>query len=172
MIELDYQTNNPRWGWSGMAFADWNSYGLILGFLSNIRHIRGYGQGQTFWDDSISIHVEYNDQQGAWNVEGRIHYYNILEALQQTLPDLYNHRSAGVGSITCRINSNYFMDSLLSDLNFLLNTYPGKLTADILPPQDAYANVSYIISNALHTDGIPNSIISECLDNFDIGWNL
>lgn len=38
MIQLDYRTNNPRWGLRGVVFSDWKNYVKTIGFLCNIEH--------------------------------------------------------------------------------------------------------------------------------------
>ena len=40
MVVLDYQTNNPRWGWSGIEYSSWENYAFCLGYLSNIDHYK------------------------------------------------------------------------------------------------------------------------------------
>ena len=40
MITLDYRTNNPRWGTSGMAYASWERFAFALGYLANEAHYR------------------------------------------------------------------------------------------------------------------------------------
>ena len=38
MVKLDYRTNNPRWGWRGIKFEDWESFSFTVGYLSNLDH--------------------------------------------------------------------------------------------------------------------------------------
>ena len=172
MVKLDYQTNNPRWGWSGMEFTDWSSYVLTIGFLSNIRHFKGFGQSQTIWDNSISIHIESNEQQGAWNKEGRIHYYGKISNLEKHLPDLHMCSSAGNDSISCRINSNSFVYSLITDLGFVPNIPLGYLTANVMPPQNAQNSIPLVLQRILSDQNISIAKINSCLNNFTVGWNL
>jgi len=172
MITLDYQTNNPRWGWSGMEFVDWNSFALTLGFLSNIRHYQGYGHSHSIWDDSISIHFEQNDRQGAWGREGRIHYYKALPDLQHIFLDLHTHSSAGVGSIACRINSNNYIEALIYDFGFIPTRTAGRLTVDVYPPNNARASVGATLQSALASSGLARAEIASCMNSFDDGWNV
>lgn len=173
MIQLDYRTNNPRWGLSGIVFDNWNEFCLTLGFLSNIDHYEGRGvTTSSIWSHSISVHIEHNNKQGAWNKEGRIHYYKNLTALQNNLVSLYNNRSAGNGRITCRINSNGYMMGLIKDFGFQLITYVGYDTADIIPPQNAYQTVKASIQQYL-IGVIPDTKERiNILNYFDMGWNL
>ena len=168
MITLDYQTNNPRWGWSGMAFVDWISFSLTLGFLSNKRHHKGNGTGASVWCNSISIHVEGNDQDGAWYSEGRIHYYGTMHDLQTHLPDLHAHSSAGNTSATCRINSNgYIINSLIADFNFQVCSY-GYIS-DVYPPLNSFQTVRSILVN--HLNGLNGVLdVPGCLDAFEQGF--
>ena len=41
-MRIDFRTNNPRWGVSGISFATLEEYVYVLGFLTNIRHYQGY----------------------------------------------------------------------------------------------------------------------------------
>lgn len=171
MIQLDYRTNNPRWGLSGIVFTDWQSYCTTLGFLSNINHYenRGIHTG-SIWDSSVSVHVEQNHRQGAWDIEGRIHYYKDLIDLETDLNDLYTCRSKGVGRIECRINSNSYIHCLVSDFDFQVVIYKGYDTADIIPP----VNVNVIrasIKNFLLTI-LSDDQVEEMLDYFEIGFNM
>lgn len=172
MIKLDYQTDNPRWGWSGMEFSDWNSFSLIIGFLSNIQHFKGYGTGLSLWNNSISVHIERNDKQGAWNKEGRIHYYKNYGDLAAYLCDLKVHSSSGNTGITCRINSNGYILSLINDFQFIVRTYTGYSTADIFPPNDAVIAVKSILENALVNQELSQQEIQSCLVQFDAGFHM
>ena len=171
MIKLDYRTNNPRWGLSGVVFRDWQSYCLTLGFLSNINHYenRGINVG-SIWDSSVSVHIEQNHRQGAWDSEGRIHYYNYLHDLRTNLCDLYTCRSAGVGRIKCRINSNGYIQSLIYDFNFQVITYAGYHTADIIPPTNVYG-VRETIQDFLLAN-FSDSETEDLLSYFERGFNM
>ena len=86
------------------------------------------------------------------------------------LPDLYDHKSAGTGKITARINSNEYMLSLLGDYGFKLSPRQGQTTADIFPSDYRYVRShleNYLIEHALNDD-----YIAECLDRFDYGYNI
>ena len=97
MVQLDYQTNNPRWGLSGIKFSSWQSYSFVLGYLSNPAH--NYELNNSISAD-ISMRIERNDKQGAWNKEGRIHFYGAISKLENVFKDLYDHSSRGVGLVT------------------------------------------------------------------------
>ena len=165
MIKLDYQTQNPRWGWTGMEYTSWDNYAFGLGFLSNIGHYRN-GNGKL-----IEVHVEGNDNQGAWGREGRIQYYGTLAYLQRYFPDWDACRSAGNNSITCRMNSNDYIYSLVSDYDFIVKTYRGYTTADIFPPNNAYETVWNHFSSYIQRTN-RNLNIGTLQTAYDDGWNL
>lgn len=170
MITLDYRTNNPRWGLCGVNFTNWENYCLTLGFLSNINHHNITAHNGSIWNNSISIHVEQNNRQGAWDAEGRIHFYKNINNLQSNLHDLYLCRSAGVGNIQCRINSNGYIQSLITDFGFQIITHAGLSTADIIPPANPIS-VRQIIENFLLNSSYTVNV-DECLNYFDNGFNI
>lgn len=169
MITLDYRTNNPRWGMRGVRFESWESYSFTLGYLSNPRHYRNLSPNSQSAD--ISLHIEGNDAQGAWDKEGRIHYYGPLKRLRSTFGDLYACSSAGVGSITKRINSNGYILSLIDDYDFELRTYTGYTTADVFPPSQA-SPVQSRLNRYLMNQNLKKAQISQCLQCFAAGYNL
>lgn len=118
MINLDFTTDNPRWGESGIRFTEVCEYAKTLGFLSNIRHYRGYGNHQTDFDDSIIICIEKNHADGAWAKECRIHSYKDLALFTQSLPSLARASSAGRNDIVFRVNSNKFINHLIAEYDF------------------------------------------------------
>ena len=65
MIQLDYRTNNPRWGLSGIEYSSWENFAFALGYLANAIHYRNINNSGL-----IELHFEGND-----SMEGRIHYY-------------------------------------------------------------------------------------------------
>lgn len=161
-MRLDYRTDNPRWGLSGMKFSNWENFSQTLGFLCNKQnHINNY----------ISIVIEKNNKQGAWDKEGRIHYYKNLNSLQLNFIDLYNCRSAGNGNITCRINSNSYVYSLINDFNFIVKQRLGNLTADIYPPDNCQI-AKNLLTTGLMNEGLDSQDINRCLSKFDFGYNL
>ena len=168
MIKLDYRTNNPRWGWSGVVFQDWERYALTLGYLSNPAHFQNLNDSAS--GAGISLHIEGNNEQGAWDKEGRIHYYGNLADLERNLGDLYDCSSAGTGRITRRINSNGYLLSLINDYDFEVRTYRGYTTADVFPPQRDV--VERNLRKHLLNQGLPNSRINDCLDLFEQGYGL
>ncbi|MBP3277027.1 hypothetical protein [Kandleria sp.] len=165
MIKLDYQTNNPRWGWSGIKYSSWEKYAFCLGYLTNIQHYRNNSDSGL-----IDLHVEGNHIQGAWGKEGRIHYYGDLKFLKNNFPDWDANRSAGNASVTCRMNSNDYMYSLVTDYGFEIVSYNDMTTCDIFPPShNAYNTVlnrmlAEIPRNAGDMDRIANA--------FAKGWGL
>lgn len=168
MVKLDYRTNNPRWGWRGMKFEDWESFSFTLGYLSNPDH---YNNKHPYARNAnISVHIEGNNEQGAWDKEGRIHYYGSLSSLRDTFGDLYACSSAGTRRITKRINSNGYILSLINDFDFEVHTYPGYTTADVFPPEAEV--VENHLRRHLMNRRMTNSQINACVDNFVAGYNL
>lgn len=165
MIQLNYQTNNKRWGWSGMKYSSWENYAFALGFLANNEHYRNVS------GNLIELHVEQNDGQGAWGKEGRIHFYGHLLFLSSNLPDWYACKSAGNGFMTCRVNSNDYIYSLVKDYDFIVKTYSGYTTADIFPPQnDAFNHVwNKLLAHLQHAK---ISDITTIKSAYEAGWNL
>lgn len=168
MVKLNYKTDNPRWGLSGVEFQDWESYSFTLGYLSNPAHYKNLHQNSP--RANISIHIEGNNEQGAWDKEGRIHYYGPLSSLQKTFDDLYACSSAGNGKITRRINSNGYILSLINDYDFELQTYVGYTTADVFPPDMEIVESN--LKKHLINSGLTNTYINRCLHNFYDGYNL
>lgn len=168
MVRLDYRTNNPRWGWKGVRFDNWESYSFTLGYLSNLAHydnIHPYSRNA-----NISVHIEGNNEQGAWDKEGRIHYYGTENSLQTTLVDLYACSSAGNGRITRRINSNGYIRSLITDYDFQVQNYTGYTTADVFPP-DVNIVVNHLRRHLIDKR-LTNTQIELCLNNFFDGYNF
>lgn len=167
MINLDFTTYNPRWGKSGIEFTDLFEYAKTLGFLSNIRHYKEHGENITKFDNSISIHIEGNHVDGAWAKECRIHYYKDKEMLNYHLHNLCEVSSAGRGdAITCRINSNKYINHLIAEYDFLV--YDIGYRSDVFPNER-----ERIISR------FEQQLIGEtterkisAINNFNIGWEL
>lgn len=167
MVQLDYQTINPRWGLRGIKFSNWQNYSFILGYLSNPAH--NYELHHSLSAD-ISMRIERNDKQGAWNKEGRIHFYGQASKLGSVLKDLYDHSSKGVGRVTKRIDSNGYILSLIDDYGFELCPRTGYTTADVFPPNDD--SVVRLLEHNLLDMNLPNDIIDDCLNSFDDGFNF
>lgn len=168
MVTLDYRTNNPRWGLRGIVFQSWESYSYTLGYLSNPNHYVNITPRQRNAD--ISLHIEGNNEQGAWDKEGRIHYYGLLDDLENTLHDLYDCSSAGTRDITRRINSNGYVLSLIRDYGFDVKTYYGYTTADVFPTdQDTIENNLRIHLQNRH---LTVAQIDDCVNAFIEGYNL
>lgn len=168
MITLDYRTNNPRWGLRGIVFQSWESYSYTLGYLSNPNHYVNIVPRHRNAD--ISLHIEGNNEQGAWNKEGRIHYYGVLGDLENTLSDLYACSSAGTRDITRRINSNGYIISLIRDYGFEVRTYTGYTTADVFPI-DQEPIVNNLIYH-LQQRRLPDAQINNCVEVFREGYYL
>ena len=169
MISLDYTTNNSHWGISGIRFSNIIEYAETLGFLSNIRHYRGHGCELSRFDDSISIHIEQNDEDGAWNRECRIHYYNDIEILNDYIPALSRASSAGRNNITCRINSNKYINHLITTYNFSVSG--SGYTRSVCPSERNYIidNLRYELQDQLLDQ---DQDIETIIEHFNRGWAL
>ena len=166
MINLDYRTNNPRWGLKGIYFNNLHEYIKTLGFLSHIRHYKNTSLNQSisYFDKSISMHVEGNDVDGAWNEECRIHYYKDGVQLNSVLVSLYNAKSTGVGNITLRINSNLYINHLINDYNFIIQE--NDYVKNVLPSLNSTTVLSILINK------IKEISSDEIKRVFFEGWNL
>lgn len=168
MINLDFTTDNPRWGKSGIEFTNLCEYAKTLGFLSNIRHYDGDGENITKFDNSISIHIEGNHVDGAWAKECRIHYYKDEEILKYHLYDLWKASSAGRGdAITCRINSNKYINHLIDEYDFLV--YDAGYSSNVLP--NKHERIISRFKQQLIGETTERNIIS-LIYYFNIGWEL
>ena len=163
MITLNYQTKNPRWGWSGIQFSDWKSYAFSLGYLANIDHY-------TINNGLIEVKIEQNDLQGAYAKEGRIQFYGDEKYLEHNLQDWHKCSSAGIGRITCRVNSNDYIYSLIDDYGFVINSYIGYTTANVFPPDgDAMKKVWSKLYRHLQNVRVMN--FDEIYQEYLSGWN-
>lgn len=169
MVNLDYRTNNPNWGLKGIYFNNLYEYIKTLGFLSNIRHYINapitLNQSVTYFDKSISIHVEGNNIDGAWKEECRIHYYKEEPQLNNELVSLYNAKSTGVRNITLRVNSNFYINHLINDYNFIVQG--TNYIKDVFPPINTNAVLTTLenkIKDEISFDEIQKA--------FYDGWNL
>ena len=81
---------------------------------------------------------------GAWNEECRIHYYKEENQLNNELASLYNAKSAGVGNITLRINSNLYINHLINDFNFVVQG--NDYVKNVLPSLDNTTILSILIN--------------------------
>lgn len=167
MILLDYRTDNARWGLSGVVYKSWEGYAFSLGYLANINHYRNASPRGI-----VDLHIERNDEQGAWDKEGRIHYYGTDSYLKTTFSDWNQCKSKGVNNITYRINSNEYMYSLIYDYGFVMQTYENRKTADIFPPTaDAFNSVWNILEEYLVSRKMSKSEISNIYTYFADGWS-
>lgn len=168
MIELDFTTDNPRWGISGILFQDKKEYSKTLGFLTNIRHYISYGNNITYFDNSISIHIEGNYIDGAWAKECRIHYYKGREMLNDKLHSLSESASAGRGdAITCRINSNKYIKHLIEEYNFEVKNSDNYIRGVI--PSDYTKTRKIFLKNI---DNYSDKEKEELIQQFEYGFNL
>lgn len=166
MIKLDYQTNNPRWGWSGIEYTSWENYAYALGYLANECHYHNRYSGR---NALIEVHFEGNDVQGAWGKEGRIQYYGQLAYLATHFPDWDTNKSSGTRDVTCRMNSNDYIYSLIYDYSFTIVSKPGYTTRDIFPPN---VNPYNTVLDKL-VGSLPRNCDAEAVEvAFDAGWNL
>lgn len=167
MITLDYRTDNPRWGLSGIRYSSWEEFAFALGYLANELHYRNINNSGL-----IDLHFESNDAQGAWGKEGRIHYYGERAYLSSVFTDWYNAKSAGVNNITYRINSNDYMHSLVHDFGSEVKRYVGYTTADIFPPiHNAFGEVWNFLEDYLVQNGYPDGQIDRIHQCYIEGWN-
>lgn len=116
------------------------------------------------------MRIERNDKQGAWNKEGRIHFYGAISKLENVFKDLYDHSSRGVGLVTKRIDSNGYILSLINDYSFKLCPRKGYTTADVFPPNDN--SVVRLLEQYLLYMNLPDNVIDECLNCFDDGFDF
>lgn len=168
MVKLDYQTQNRRWGWSGMEYSTWIDYAFGLGYLSNEQHYRNKYNGPRAL---IEVHVEGNHVQGAWGKEGRIQYYGTRAFLSSNFPDWDAMSSQGTGSITRRMNSNDYIYSLVSDYGFQRVSYPGYTTEDIFPPAGNVKDSIFDTMIRKMPRNVPDDV-NSLEDAFNAGWNL
>ena len=167
MITLDYRTDNPRWGLSGIRYGSWETFAFALGYLANELHYRNINNSGL-----IDLHFESNDAQGAWGKEGRIHYYGKKAYLSSVFTDWYNAKSAGVNNITYRINSNDYIYSLVHDFGFEVKKYVDYTTADIFPPiHNALGEVWDVLEDYLVQNGYPDEQIDRIHQCYIEGWN-
>ncbi len=135
MISLNYTTYNNRWGTCGISFMNIQEYAKVLGFLSNIEHYKNTQlANKNYFSNSIKVCIEENNKDGAYKEEYRIYYYKDESLLSMQLPNLYSAKSAGIGSATCRINSELYIKHLINDFNFNFST-TGYIK-DVFPPND------------------------------------
>ncbi len=164
MINLDYRTDNRKWGKTGILFSDMSEYIRTLGFLSNITHYSNKSLSQkSKFHNSIRIITERNDRDGAWTEEYRILYYKDEPSLS-FLPALYNARSAGVGNVTFRINSNLYISHLINTYKFIISE-SQNYTSNIFPP-----NVEKVLSTLIMI--LSNNDSEEVKKIFYNGYNL
>ncbi|RSJ09663.1 hypothetical protein D8824_05015 [Streptococcus intermedius] len=168
-MRIDFRTNNPRWGLSGLSFIDLEEYAYELGFLTNIRHYKSYsGLNYSDYDESIEIQIEGNYVDGAWARECRIHYFKDLSSLINLSQSLNSASSAGRQpyGIMARINSNNFINHLISEYDFEVSQ-TGSYSEYVTPSSKEL--VSRILEDSLLDDGIE---ANRFLTRFEEGFNL
>lgn len=168
-MKINFKSNNPRWGYSGISFIDLEEYAFVLGFLTNIHHYKGYSElNNSDYNNSIEIQIEGNYVDGAWAKECRIHYFKDLSSLRKLSPSLSNASSAGRPSfgIIVRINSNNFINHLISEYDFKVSQ-TGSYSEYVTPSSKEL--VSRILEDSLLDDGIE---ANRFLTRFEEGFNL
>ena len=78
-----------------------NQFFYVLGILASAKR--------------TSLHLEHNEEQGAWGSEGRIHCYSDLPLFRP-----YFKITAGRGDVLGRINCNEYVEELAETYNFSL----------------------------------------------------
>lgn len=167
MIELDFTTDNPRWGKSGILFFDIEEYSKTLGFLSNLRHYKGYREGKTDFDESISIHIEGNYIDGAWAKECRIHCYRSPDDFKTELNIFDRASSLGVGNIMFRINSNTYINHLIDEYGFNVEN-SGSYISTVYPQE--YSDILDLFLQKIND--YSNVEIERFIKQFNYGFNL
>lgn len=166
MIKLDFTTNNPRWGNSGILFFNIEEYSKTLGFLSNLRHYKGYGEGKSKFDESISIHIEGNCIDGAWAKECRIHCYRSRDDFKTELNIFDRASSSGVGNIAFRINSNTYINHLIDEYGF--NVENSDYISTVYPQE--YNNIFELFLKNINGYGDKEKEI--LIKQFNYGFDL
>lgn len=167
MIELNFTTYNPRWGISGISFFDIEEYSKTLGFLSNLRHYKGYGESKTDFDESISIHIEGNYIDGAWAKECRIHCYRSRDDFKTKLNIFDRASSSGVGNIMFRINSNTYISHLIDEYGFNVEN-SGNYISTVYPQE--YSDIFDLFLQKIND--YSNMEIERFIKQFKYGFNL
>ena len=167
MIKLDFTTNNPRWGNSGILFIDIEEYSKTLGFLSNLRHYKCYGESKSKFDESISIHIEGNYIDGAWAKECRIHCYRSRDDFKKELNIFDRASSSGVGNIAFRINSNTYINHLIDEYGFNVEN-SGKYISTVYPQE--YSDIFDLFLQKIND--YSNVEIERFIKQFKYGFNL
>ena len=85
-----------------VSFSNEYEYYYALGFLANNNH--------------AELHLEHNENQGAWGSEGRIHCL----VPERTFPQNFIF-TAGRGRVYARINCNEYFEILINKHNFSCN---------------------------------------------------
>ncbi|MGF3225939.1 hypothetical protein [Facklamia sp. P12932] len=167
MLKLNFITDNPRWGKSGILFKDVMEYSKTLGFLTNIRHYKGYGENKTNFDNSISIHIEGNHTDGAWAKECRIHGYKTIDIFTEELEVFNRAKSAGVRNIEFRINSNPYINHLIEEYKFKVEN-SEEYISNITP--SSYLKIKNIFLKNI--DFYSDKEKEELIQQFKYGFNL
>jgi len=94
---MNFGTNNPP----QINFSTESEFYQALGYLARN-------------NDTTSLNWEYNENQGAWGSEGRIHFY----IANPSIPGSFS-LTAGNGRIQHRTNCNEFVHCLYSDYGFV-----------------------------------------------------
>ena len=87
-------------------FDSYDEFFRTLGFLASSKH--------------TEIHIEHNEEQGAWSHESRIHCYGIQEIFPRAIA---NAATRGTGNISFRVNCNQYVEYIMDRHGFV----EGKL---------------------------------------------
>ena len=167
MINLDFTTTNPRWGKSGLLFNNVEEYSKTLGFLSNLRHYKGFGEAETNFDESISIHIEGNYIDGAWAKECRIHCYRSRDYFKKELDIFDRASSSGVGNIEFRLNSNNYIRYLIDEYRFNVEN-SEKYISNVYPQE--YSDIFDLFLQKINN--YSNVEIERFIKQFKYGFDL
>lgn len=93
---LSYGTKNQ------VRFDSNEEFFRTLGFLASSRH--------------SDIHIEHNEDQGAWSHEGRIHCYGNIQIFPEPLK---RAATRGTGNIDFRVNCNEYVEYIMKNHKFI-----------------------------------------------------
>lgn len=85
-----------------VSFNSYDEFFKTLGFLASSKH--------------TEIHIEHNEEQGAWSYESRIHCYGPKDSFPQALR---NAATRGTGNITFRVNCNQYVEYIMNNHGFI-----------------------------------------------------
>jgi hypothetical protein len=102
-----------------ISFTNYGEFYEALGYFSNTNH-------------PVKIVWEHNDNQGAWGKEGRIEFYCSAPSLS----GFFKHTAGRGNSLKSRVNCNTYVQTLVHQFGFTLNTPPNSTAIRLkVPPQ-------------------------------------